>query len=103
MFCPRLAIDKFGVQLKRSSLGKSLRWLLKQFLKTRIDSNWVPFPAMFQVVDGDAVIDAIHCARRFQQSLEERKRQVFFTDASIDQREIAIHDHAVNGIFRFRL
>ena len=58
---------------------------------------------MFQVVDGDAIIDAVHCARRFEQSLEERKRQIFFTDASVDQREVAIHNHAVNGIFRLRL
>src|SRR5437879_12339525 len=58
---------------------------------------------MFQVVDGDTVIDAVHCAWRFEQSLEERKRQVLFTDTSIDQCEVAIRNYAVDGIFRLRL
>ena len=50
-----------------------------------------------------AVINAVHCARRLQQSLEQWKCQVLFTNASINQREIAIHDHAVDRNLTFRL
>ena len=88
---------------RRLSADESLCWLFKKFLKTRIAPNRVPFPAMFQVVYRDTVIDAVHCARRFEQSFEERKREILLTNASIDQSEVAIHNHAVNGIFRLRL
>ena len=57
---------------------------------------------MFQVVDGDTVINAIYGTRCFDQSLEQGKRKIFFTHPSIDQGEVAIHNYAVDGIFRFR-
>ena len=36
-----------------------------QFLKSRIIADRVPFPAIFQIVDGDAVIGAVHRSRDF--------------------------------------
>ena len=50
-----------------------LRLVLRdQFLKARIVTQRVPFPTEFQIVERDAVIDAVHRAWSFQQALDER-------------------------------
>ncbi len=50
-----------------------LRLVLRdQFLKARIVAQRVPFPTEFQIVERDAVIDAVHRAWSFQQALDER-------------------------------
>jgi hypothetical protein len=48
-----------------------LLWLpANELLKTRIVPNRIPFPSVFQIVNRDAVVDAIHRSRRFQKSLD---------------------------------
>src|SRR4029453_11037750 len=84
-----------------SSADKSLRRLFEEFLKARSSSNRVPFPAMFQVVNGDAVINAVHCARGFEKPLNQRNCEILFSDTCINQREITVHERAIDGVFRF--
>ncbi len=74
------------------AIGLRRRVVLDQLLKTRIVADRIPFPAMFQIVDGDAVIGAINCPWRSEQTLDQRNSQIIFTDPSIDEREIAIHE-----------
>jgi len=46
-------------------------WLpANELLKTRIVPNRVPFPSVFQIVNRDAVVNAVHRSRRFQKSLD---------------------------------
>ena len=47
---------------------------------------------MFQIVAGDAVIGAINCPWRCEQTLDQRNSQVIFADPSVDEGEIAIHE-----------
>ena len=63
----------------------------------------IPFPAIFQVVERDAVVDAVDRARRFEQLLEQRNRLIVFAGLGIDHREVTKHDRAVDGVFRDRL
>jgi hypothetical protein len=51
-------------------------FLRDQFLEARIVAQRVPFPTEFQIVERDAVIDAIHRARRFEQALDERQGEM---------------------------
>jgi hypothetical protein len=48
-----------------------LLWLpANELLKTRIVPNRIPFPSVFQIVDRDAVVHAVHRSRCFQKSLD---------------------------------
>ena len=50
--------------------------LRDQFLETGIITDRVPFPTEFQIVERDAVIDAVHRAWGFQQALDERNSEI---------------------------
>ena len=81
-----------------------LRLVLRdQFLKARIVAQRVPFPTEFQIVERDAVIDAVHRAWSFQQALDERNSEIVFAYSRVDESEVAIHDCAVKSVFRFGL
>jgi len=80
---------------------KSLRWLFEEFLKARIASDRVPFPAMFQVVDGDAVALAVDRAWHGKQMIEQRDSAIVFSHASANQRENRLRYGSVECILRF--
>src|ERR1051325_11545371 len=71
-------------------------------LETGIVSNEIPIPAIFQIVSGDAVICTINRAWSCEQTLDQRNCQIIFTNPSIDEGEVTIHECTVDRIFRFR-
>ena len=73
-----------------------------QLLKPRLGSQRIPFPPILQIVDRDAVVDAVHCAWRMKQPLYQRNRQAVLADTRVDERETTIHNCPVQGVFRFR-
>src|SRR6266511_5109551 len=83
----------------RLSADESLPWLFKELLKTRIVPKRVPCPAILQIVNGYAVIDAVHCARRFEKACNQRDGELLLSDTRVDQCEIAVHQGTVDRIF----
>ncbi len=76
--------------------------LLQQPFEARILADWVPNPALLEISHGNAVEGAVDRAGRCQEPLQQRDREVRRFIPSINQREKAVHERPIDGIFRFR-